>query len=88
MNLPVLSPPQRGSIIDIRVDHNGRAIADPWDSDSPVPAVLETALGGLLSTVVAMLGMLAVLRQWLFRRRTALWQSEWERVAPLWCGRG
>jgi hypothetical protein len=87
-DMPVLTPPPPGSTVPVRINNGGQTVDNPWSSDSPVPVVLETALGGLVFTVTIMLGVVAIVRQWVFRRRADLWQSEWELVSSLWCGRG
>lgn len=88
VDMPVLTPLSPGSTVQVRVGNNGHAVDNPWSSDNPVPVLLETAMGGFIFTAAIMLGVIAVLRKWLFRRRAALWQWEWELVSSLWCGRG
>lgn len=88
VDMPVLTPPPPGSTVNVRVDNNGHPIDNPWSSADPAPAVLETVAGGLVFTATIMLAVIVMVRQWLFRRRAALWQSEWQRISQLWCGRG
>jgi hypothetical protein len=86
-DLPTLMPPADGSTITVRVDDSGRSIDDPWSSDNPVTAGIGTALGGSAISGAILVTALAALRQWRLRRRAALWQTEWEHIAPLWTGR-
>ena len=88
VDIPVVAPTPPGSTVQVRVNDSGHIVANPWSSGNPVPVALETALGGLVFTVTIMLGVIAILRRWLSRRRTQQWQSEWELVSLLWCGRG
>jgi hypothetical protein len=84
----VLTPPPNGSVLPLRVNDAGRPVDDPLSSPDPVPAAIETTLSGLLITAVILFAAIAALRRWLFRRRAARWQWEWEHVAARWCGRG
>jgi hypothetical protein len=88
VDIPVLTPPPPGSTVQVRVNNSGLAVDNPWSPNDPVPVVLETALSGLVFSATIMLGVVALVRQWIFRRRAALWESEWEQVSSLWCGRG
>jgi hypothetical protein len=85
--VPAPSGSVKGETVEVWVDANGRLV--------PAPLAQEQARWqGVLTTVLSMIGVVAVLAAlfglvswWLDRARSAEWARKWATVEPFWSGR-
>jgi len=73
-----------GTGVPIWVDQRGQSVAAPLTADQAAGRGLLTGLLAELAVIATLVGLCALLRLSLNRRRAADWENEWRTIGPQW----
>lgn len=77
---------RKGSTVPTWIDASGSATSPPPDHRFIVGDVLIAVMVASLASVLLLLGLGALARRVLDRRRMRAWETEWRAFGPLWSG--